>query len=470
MQGKQTLNESLFTYNLSIDSFVPETHILRKINKIVDLSFIRELTKNKYCSDNGRPSIDPELFFRLMIIKYIYGIESERRLCEDAHSHMGYRWFCQLSMQDVVPHHSSLSKIRERLGEAVIEQFFDHIVSQCRQHGLVNGKRIITDGTLIQANASINSMTATDLRTQHTEILNKKDYRRNPDQKPIKRKLSNKTHLSSTDPDSTLAYKKGTVQSLKYKGHFSIDAQNGIILDPFISTGADHEAKHYLNRLDTIQEKYDMTIGEAVADRGYGTGTIISELCKRNIRPLIPLFHHSSGSAMPDGFRHDPTTNTIECPAGNRLEAVGKKDNYVRQRYIIRNGQCMDCKVECTANILKRTGHPRIIQRSQHQDYFDRINSQVNTAYFKSAARERFYKIEGVFSEAKRLHGFRNAQFRGRKKVQIQSFFTASILNIKKMIKLVGKQPKCVTSIHIFQQIFQIISITLHRMTPVFCH
>ena len=130
----------------------------------------------------------------------------------------------------------------------------------------------------------------------------------------------------------------------------------------------------------------------------------------------------------------------------------------------------MDCKVECTANILKRTGHPRIIQRSQHQDYFDRINSQVNTAYFKSAARERFYKIEGVFSEAKRLHGFRNAQFRGRKKVQIQSFFTASILNIKKMIKLVGKQPKCVTPIHIFQQIFQIISITLHRMTPVFCH
>ena len=227
-----------------------------------------------------------------MIIKYIYGIESERRLCEDAHSHMGYRWFCQLSMQDVVPHHSSLSKIRERLGEAIIEQFFDHIVSQCSQHGLVNGKRIITDGTLIQANASINSMTATDLRTQHTEILNEKDHRRHPDQKPIKRKLSNKTHLSRTDPDSTLAYKKGTVQGLKYKGHFSIDAQNGIILDPFISTGADHEAKHYLNRLDTIQEKYDMTIGEAVADRGYGTGTIISELCKRNIRPLIPLFHH----------------------------------------------------------------------------------------------------------------------------------------------------------------------------------
>ena len=131
MQGKQVLKESLFVYNLSIETFVPENHILRKINQIVDLSFVRELTQDKYCSNNGRTSIDPELFFRLMIIKYIYGIESERRLCEDAHSHMGYRWFCRLNMQDSVPHHSSLTKIRDRLGEDTIVQFFDCIVKQC---------------------------------------------------------------------------------------------------------------------------------------------------------------------------------------------------------------------------------------------------------------------------------------------------------------------------------------------------
>lgn len=470
MQGKQTLSESLFIYNLSIESFVPEKHILRKINEIVDLSFIRNLTKNKYCSDNGRPSIDPELFFRLMIIKYTYGIESERRLCEDTHSHMGYRWFCQLSMQDDVPHHSSLSKIRERLGEDIIEQFFDEIVFQCRKKGLVSGKRIITDGTLIKANASINSLEATNLKERYTEIVNEKKHKNSPDQKCVKRKVSNDTHISRTDPESTLAYKKGAARDLKYKGHFSIDSENGIILDPFISTGADHESKYYINRLDTIQKKYDISISEAVADRGYGTGEIISELFNRNIQPLIPLFHHTSGSAMPEGFRYDPEINAIQCPSGNLLQAVGKKDTYKRQRYIIRDKQCIECKLDCKANVLKRPGKPRIIQRSQYQDNFDKINAQVDTPYFKHASRERFYKIEGVFSQAKRLHGLGKAHFRGRNKVQMQSFFTASIMNIKKMVKLTKKYPKLENSIAVFQHILGFFDIKINPLTPVFVY
>jgi transposase len=219
MQGKQVLKESLFVYNLSIEIFVPENHILRKVNQIIDLSFICELTQDKYGSNNGRTSIDPELFFRLMIIKYIYGIESERRLCEDAHSHMGYRWFCRLSMEDAVPHHSSLTKIRDRLGEDTIEQFFDCIVQQCCQHGLVKGKRMITDGTLIKANASINSLEAINMIERHQEDVREKSDRNEPNQKRIQRKLSNKTHLSRTDPESTLAYKNGCSNGLKYKGH-----------------------------------------------------------------------------------------------------------------------------------------------------------------------------------------------------------------------------------------------------------
>ena len=143
---------------------------------------------------------------------------------------------------------------------------------------------------------------------------------------------------------------------MKYKGHFSIDAEYGIILDPFISTGADHESKHYLSRLETIQQKHDITIEETVADRGYGTGTIISTLFERNIRPLIPLFHHSSGSAMPAGFTYDSSTDTIECPTGNKLIATGKKDRYQRQRYKIKDASCLSCTTlsQCGANYLKQ--------------------------------------------------------------------------------------------------------------------
>ena len=103
-----------------------------------------------------------------------------------------------------------------------------------------------------------------------------------------------------------------------------------------------------------------------MADRGYGTGEIISELFNRNIQPLIPLFHHTSGSAMPEGFRYDPEINAIQCPSGKLLQAVGKKDTYKRQRYIIKDKQCIECKLNCKANVLKRAGNPRIIQRSQY--------------------------------------------------------------------------------------------------------
>jgi len=472
MQGKQTLNESLFVYNLNIETFVPETHILRKIHQIIDLSFIRNLTKEKYCLDNGRPSVDPELFFRMMLLKYLYNIDSERRLCEDTHSHMGYRWFCRLSIQDPVPHHSTLTKIRDRLGEEVIESFFDEIVDQCRQHGLVHGKRIITDGTLIKANAALNSLEATNLRDHHMEILREKEYRNNPDQKRVTRKLSNKTHLSRTDPDSTLAYKQGTPKGLKYKGHFSIDAAHGIILDPFISTGADHEAKHYIDRLETIEKKYEIKIEEAVADRGYGSGRIISALYDRNIRPLIPLFHHSSGSSMPKWFEYDKESDTIKCPTGNTLVPVGNKDTYNRQWYIIKGDDCLNCKEPwlCTARHIPTQNKPRFIQRSQYQDYFDRIIKEEKTKYFRQAVRERFYKVEGIFSEAKRLHGFSKAQFRGRKKVQMQAFFTASVLNIKKLVKLAGKYPKMSPKVAIIEKISRLFSFQLTIFQPKFVY
>jgi transposase len=441
MQGHQKLKESLFIYNINLDNYVPQSHILRKINKIVDLSFIRELTKNKYCTDNGRPSIDPELFFRLMIVKYLYGIESERRLCEDIQLHMGYRWFCQLSLEDSVPHHSSLTKIRTRLGDSLIEEFFDQIVSQCRDHGLVKGTRIITDGTIIEANASLNSLEANDPLVRLIEENNENEHRSNPDGKIINRKLSNKTHTSRTDPDSSLAYKTGTPRVLKYKGHYSIDSEYSIILDPFISTGADHETTHYIDRLDYIQKKFHLNYTEAVADRGYGTGNVLTALHKRNISALIPLFHRETGASLPDGFSYDSTTNSMKCPNGEDLIPSGKKDSSRRQRYKVKGDVCVQCKLShlCTARYIHSKKTPRFVQRSDFQTYYDLIRRKMNTPYFKAASRERFYKIEGLFSQAKRIHKLKRAQFRGRSNMQIQSYFTAAVLNIKKLVEIVGK-------------------------------
>jgi len=175
---------------------------------------------------------------------------------------------------------------------------------------------------------------------------------------------------------------------------------------------------------------------------------------------------------MPAGFTYDPSTDTIQCPAGNMLVSTGKKDRYQRQRYKIKDASCLSCNVlsQCCANYLKQKNKPRYVQLSDFQSYYDTINNHMKTPYFKAAIRERFYKIEGLFSEAKRLHGFQRAQFRGRKKMQIQAFFTASVLNIKKLVKFVSHNPSVLDPITLVYFIFQRLRLNLALLRPIFIH
>ncbi|CAM4437066.1 MAG: IS1182 family transposase ISLlo2 [Legionellaceae bacterium] len=146
--------------NLDLETLIPEHHLLRRIDKYVDFSFIRGLTFPYYCPNNGRPSIDPEIFFRIMLVSYLYNIASDRQLCEELLYNMAYRWFCKLSLNDKIPDHSSLTRVRDRLGDDVFQAFFDSVIAQCNEKGLVKGERILTDSTLIAANASLDSLQA----------------------------------------------------------------------------------------------------------------------------------------------------------------------------------------------------------------------------------------------------------------------------------------------------------------------
>src|SRR5689334_23024618 len=147
MQGKNSYTPQVFVY-VNIEELVPTNHLLRKIDKIFDLSFVRDLTSSYYCHDNGRPSIDPELFFRMVLIGYIFNIKHDRKICEEVACNLAYRWYCKLNLNDKISDHSSVSRIRDRYGEEVFERFFSKVVEKCRDHGLVRGKRVITDSTL----------------------------------------------------------------------------------------------------------------------------------------------------------------------------------------------------------------------------------------------------------------------------------------------------------------------------------
>ena len=125
MQGRQEYQPKLFSI-VDFEQLIPKHHFLRKVDKVLDLSFVRKLTKDHYCMDNGRPSIDPELFFRLVLIGYFYGISSDRQLCEEAQYNLAYRWFCRLSLEDAIPNHSSMTRIRDRLGEEIFKRVFEY--------------------------------------------------------------------------------------------------------------------------------------------------------------------------------------------------------------------------------------------------------------------------------------------------------------------------------------------------------
>ncbi|MBV2123453.1 MAG: transposase [Candidatus Thiodiazotropha sp. (ex Ctena orbiculata)] len=151
MQGRTQFQAELF-HTVNLDDFVPQDHLLRKIDAVLDLDFVYELTSPLYCTDNGRTSIDPALFFRMQIIGYLYGIKSDRKLCEEINLNLAYRWFCRLNLGDRIPDHSSLTRIRQRFGEETFQRVFEHFIDKWVEAGLVSGKKLISDASLIDAN------------------------------------------------------------------------------------------------------------------------------------------------------------------------------------------------------------------------------------------------------------------------------------------------------------------------------
>ncbi|HXY34932.1 MAG TPA: transposase, partial [Planctomycetaceae bacterium] len=197
---------------VDLESLVHDGHLLRKVDRILETSFIRKLTGTCYASGVGRPSIDPEVFFRMLLVAYLYDIKSDRQLCEDVHHNFAYRWFCRLALHEKVPDHSSLSRIRDRYGEDIFEALFRKIVEICQKRGLVAPEcRVMTDATLIAADAALDSLVHNDPEQARLEAESLQG-RTKAVHPPPTRRISNQTHRSRTDRDATLAQKRGAPQ------------------------------------------------------------------------------------------------------------------------------------------------------------------------------------------------------------------------------------------------------------------
>jgi transposase len=424
---------------IDLESFVEDGHFLRKVHRVLQLSFVRELTASCYAAGHGRPSIDPEVYFRMLLVGYLYGITSDRRLCEEVRYNLAYRWFCRLSLEDEVPDHSSLSRIRDRFGEQIFELVFRRIVALCKEEGLVAQEcHVMTDATLIAANAALNSLIHNDPREAEKEAITQGSSRGLKDSSSARR-VTNQTHTSRTDPDATLAQKKGTPQQLKYKVHQNIDADSRVILDTEVTTGAKHDNQPYLGQLQRIRDRYKITIREPTADRGYGSAAIIRTLREAGATAYIPLWSGRVGNSkyLKGELVYDRKRDRFRCPRGKYLTPNPAICGNCK-RYVSSSADCQHCprRSTCPTEARKKSPYKRYVRRSLDQDLFEEVQAAMEQPEFCRKMSERMWKAEGLFAEAKQNHGLSRARYRGRSKVQIQAYLCATAQNLKRLVFL----------------------------------
>jgi len=447
--GENPRSERMFYY-VRMEDIVPENHLLRLIDRHIDLKFIRDKVKHLY-SHTGRPSIDPEVLLRMLLIGYLYGITSERRLCEEVQMHIGYRWFVGLNLEDKVPDHSTFSKNRhERFSESdLFQRIFDEIVNQCVSQGLLTGKHLTVDSTYVQANAALKSLEPIVVTMGAGEYIEKLE-RENPvteepwepgDDYPHRgQKISNGTHRSKTDPDARLARKSLKANTQLYHGvTYIMDNRSRIIVGADVGKpDRKTDCEKALKQIRRIPFAFGIKPESLGADKGYSTGEFINALVKEKVQPHIPIMDSRSqndrGIYSIEQFSFDPGENRFLCPSGKELKYWGIHKQSKQHVYRARTKDCKVClrKAECTRDRSRSLSY-HIYEESINQA------RQINqTRAYRISQRMR-KRIEELFGEAKEWMGLRRAKFRRRKFIREQVLMTATAQNIKRMVKLLSK-------------------------------
>ena len=447
MLGKQDRNEKMFYY-VKIDDLIPEDHLLKLVHRYVDLGFVRKKMKHLY-SHTGRPSIDPEVLLRMLLVGYLYGITSERRLCEEVKMHLGYRWFVGLSLEDKVPDHSTFSHNRhDRFAESnLIQEIFDEIVAQCIAHGLVRGEHLTVDATHIKANASFKSMEPVVVEMKPKEYIEKlaeendKPWEPGEDYPHRGEKISNSTHRSKTDPDARLARKApGSGAQLAHSATYVIDNGSNIILGAEVSKpDLKAEAETALFQVQRSRWKFRLKSRTVGADKGYSTGTFFHALVTAGIDPHVPVKDYRSqndkGIYPIDAFTFNSADNTFLCPKGKTLTYLGIHRHSLQHVYRAHRKDCRACpnKPLCTRDAS------RSLSYHIHETSIEKARQLPKTSSYRISQRMR-KRIEELFGEAKEFMGLRRAKFRLRRFVREQVLMTATAQNIKRMVKLLSRK------------------------------
>ena len=434
---------------VTIASLVPADHLLRKIDKAIDFSFIRERVAPLYCPDNGRPALDPVVLFKMLFIGYLFGVRSERQLMREIQVNVAYRWFLGLRLTDKVADASTLSQNRRRRfsDSTIYQDIFDEIVLRAIQGGLVDGTVLYTDSTHLKANANKNKYDLAMVAKSRADYLDALDEAIDGDRaahgkKPLKTQEREpeikETKVSRTDPDAGYMVRDGKPKGFFYLDHRTVDRKHAIITDSFVTPGNVHDSIPYLGRLDRQRERFGLDVRAVGLDAGYDTAGICKGLEDRGIEGVIAHWPSARrpGYLRKRDFHYEAEFNGYRCPQGQLLAYVTtNRDGY--REYKSDPAICRTCPLLASCTTSANT--TKVITRHVWQDAKDRVRANRLTPWGKRIYERRKETVERSFADAKQLHGHRYARMRGIKKAAEQCLLAAACQNMKKIALILAR-------------------------------
>ena len=451
MMGRLNHHQGEFFYSFRLDEAVPSDHPVRQIAGVLDLAWVHSELAPFYRS-LGRPSIDPELMIRMLIIGYVFAIRSERALCRDVQVNLAYRWFCGLSIEDKVPDHSAFSRARhERFRESdVLRRVFERVVQACIAAGLVSGEGFAVDASLIVADANKQrSIPGTEWKKTcagETASRAMKEYLATLDDAAFG--AASEVTPKFVSPSDPAAQWTGAMRGpafFAYADNYLIDVKFGIIVDVEASRAIRQaEVGAAKTMIERTQQRFDLKPAYLAADTAYGSAETLNWIVnEKKIAPHIPVIDKSNredGTLSRTDFSFDKEQNAYVCPNGKLLHTTGTLYDGNTLRYRASKLDCDVCafKMQCCPHTPARQ-----IPRDLHEDARDVARALVKTEAFEQSRRNR-KRVEMLFVHLKRILRVGRLRLRGPRGAQDEFTLAAIAQNLRRLAKLVARPPPAV--------------------------
>lgn len=452
MMGERRVDQAALFYTFSLEDHVPANHLLRSIDRFVELEGMRAHLAPFY-SATGRPSIDPELLIRMLLVGYCFGIRSERRLCEEVHLNLAYRWFCRLGLDGTVPDHSTFSKNRHgRFRECdLLRQLFDTVLRRCMAEGLVGGEGFAVDASLIKAEANRERSVPGDpgLPPEASsraidEYLAVLDDAAFGAATPVTPKF-----ISPVDPAARWTGANKGPAFFAYAANYLIDLEHAVIVDVEASTAVrPAELTAARTMIERVQNRHDLHPDRLAADTAYGSAEMLDWLVNdQGIAPHIPVIDKSGredGTFSRADFTYDAESDLYRCPGGVELKRNRRTFSTPRDDAPADNThRYRASKIDCDACSLKSRCCPntpaRKVTRSIHEGARDVARDIARTDAYVTSRRER-KKVEMLFAHLKRILRLDRLRLRGPCGARDEFLLAATAQNLRKMARLIPLQ------------------------------